>query len=79
LKNEVDLRNTTGAAFNLTSIKESYKKFIPHYKPTILGVEGSGKILFVLPGVPGEKEYLYNFLTNFYGKSLELLIPDSGT
>ncbi len=77
LKNETVLRKTTGAAFNLISIKECHKKFKPHYTPAIFGVTGSGRVLFVLPGVPGEKKYLYDFLVNFYGKSLELLIPDS--
>jgi len=76
LKNETGLRRTTGAAFNLISSKERHKKFTPNYTPAIFGVAGNGKILFVLPGVPGEKKYLYNFLVNFYGKSSDLLIAD---
>jgi thioredoxin-related protein len=78
LKKEKEIRSATGAAFKLVSLKESYKKFNPHYAPTIFGVSGKGHILFILPGVPGQKEYLYNFLVEFYGKSIELLIPDSG-
>lgn len=76
LKNEADFRNATGAVFNLVSFKESYRRFTPHYAPAIFGVKSNGDILFVLPGVPGEKEYLYDFLINFYSKSIEILIPD---
>jgi len=74
LKNETELRTNTGAAFNLTRLKDHHRRFYPHYTPAIFGVTGSGRILFVLPGVPGEKKYLYNFLINFYGKSIDLLI-----
>jgi hypothetical protein len=76
MKNESDLRNTTGAAFNLIGFKDAYKPFRPRYTPAIYGVSGSGNILFILPGVPGEKKYLYDFLINFYSKSIELLIND---
>ena len=77
LKNETTLRRTTGASFHLIPLKDHHKRFYPHYTPAIFGVTGNGRILFVLPGVPGEKEYFYNFLVNFYGKSMELLIADS--
>jgi len=79
LKNETEIRSATGATFKLVSFKESYKKFNPHYSPTIFGVSVKGDILFIIPGVPGQKEYLYDFLVEFYGKSIELLIPDDGT
>ncbi len=75
LENETDVRNTTGATFKLVGTKGTYKRFVPHYTPTIFGVSRNGKILFVLPGVAGAKTYLYDFLTNFYGKSIELLLP----
>ncbi len=75
LTDEVEFRKATGATFKLKHFSETYKKFNPHYAPTIFGVSGSGRILFVLPGVPEQKSYLYNFLVNFYGKSIELLIP----
>jgi thioredoxin-related protein len=76
LESEKELRSTTGAAFKLVRLNDSYKKFNPHYTPTIFGVSGKGNILFILPGVPGQKKYLYNFLVEFYGKSIELLIPE---
>ena len=75
LKKEDQLRRTTRAKFKLMGFKESYRRFLPHYQPALFGIGQGGKILFVMPGVPGEQAYLYDFLVNFYGKSLELLIP----
>ena len=75
LENEAELRETTGAAFDLIAYNDSYKRFIPNYSPTIFGVGGNGKIYFVLPGIPGEKEYLEEFLIVFYNQNLSLLIP----
>ena len=78
LKQENDFRKATGATFKLLPYNTGYKKFNPHYTPTIYGVSASGRVLFILPGVPEQKDYLANFLMNFYGKSIELLIPSSG-
>jgi hypothetical protein len=77
LENEGEFRNATGATFKLIPFKDIYKRFRPHYFPTIYGVSGLGRIFFILPGVPGEREYLKNFLATFYGKSMDLLIPES--
>ncbi len=77
LENETQLREKTGAKFDLIPFKKSYRPFVPNYSPSIFGVARNGKILFVLPGVPGEGDYLYNFLTEFYGKSLQYLITAS--
>ena len=74
LKNIADLKNTTGATFKLIGFKDAHKPFNPNYTPSIFGVSGSGKILFIIPAVPGEKKYLYDFLVNFYSKSVELLV-----
>ena len=65
LENEKELREITGAAFPLISAAK-YKKYIPWYTPTIIGVSPERDILFVLPGVPGEKEYLLHFLDSLY-------------
>jgi hypothetical protein len=67
LDNEKELREITGAAFPLMS-NARYKKYIPWYGPSIMGVSPSGNILFVLPGVPGEKQYLLRFLDSLYEK-----------
>jgi hypothetical protein len=66
---------SAGAAFKLIGFKKAHKRFNPNYTPAIYGVSGEGKILFILPGVPGESKYLYGFLVSFYSKSVELLIP----
>jgi hypothetical protein len=76
LENEAELREVTGATFDLIAYKDSYKRFIPSYSPTIFGVGRNGKIFFVLPCIPGEKEYLEEFLIVFYNQSLHLLMPD---
>jgi thioredoxin-related protein len=76
LENEKDLRNATGATFKLIPFKNIYKRFRPHYFPTTFGVSGKGRVLFVLPGVPDEKDYIKNFLATFYGRSMELLISE---
>jgi hypothetical protein len=78
LENEAGFRNATGVTFRLVSFRESYRKFTPHYSPAIFGVKANGDILFVLPGVPGEKEYLYDFLISFYSRSIEILIHAPG-
>ena len=75
LENETDLRAASGAAFKLTAFNEGYRRFSSHYSPSIYGVSGNGNVLFIMPGVPEQKGYLYNFLVNFYGKSFQLLIP----
>jgi hypothetical protein len=77
LKDEPGFRSTTNAAFKLIGFKKAHKRFNPNYTPAIYGVSGDGKILFILPGVPGESKYLYDFLVNFYSKSVEFLIPGS--
>jgi hypothetical protein len=68
LEDEKELRSITGAEFPLMTA-ENYRKYIPWYTPSIVGVSPiDGKIIFMLPGVPGEKEYLENFLESLYSK-----------
>ena len=67
LKDELILRELTGAKFSLIP-NSRFKGFIPIYSPTTVGVSTKGEIYFVLPGVPGEKEYIENFLMNLYYK-----------
>lgn len=69
LKNEKELRAVTGAAFPLIPFSEFSNRHIPWYAPTIIGVSQNGKIIFSLPGVPGEKEYLETFLESLYEKT----------
>lgn len=73
LKNEAELRASSGAAFDFQSAKD-FKKYAPHYWPTLIGVSKGNKVMFVLPGVPNEKEYLLNFLEEFYQEAYRILI-----
>jgi hypothetical protein len=75
LNKESEFRNATGAAFKLIPFNESYRRFTPHYAPALFGVSANGDILFILPGVPGEKIYLYDYLSVFYSRSNEILTP----
>lgn len=72
LQDEAELRKITGVTFPLVShIK--YKRYIPFYSPTIVGTSRKGDIFFILPGVPGTKEYIENFLHGLYHKLLPFL------
>ena len=76
LKEEQELRYLTGAAFPLMG-PAKYKKHIPRYTPAIVGVSLKGDIIFVLPGVPGEKEYLKKFLDSLYGKLYPIWLKET--
>ncbi|MFC2146171.1 hypothetical protein ACFLRT_02290 [Acidobacteriota bacterium] len=74
LEDEEELRGITGAEFPLMSVSE-YKKYIPWYTPSITGVSPiDGRIIFTLPGVPGEKDYLENFLESLYVKLYPIFV-----
>ena len=75
LKNEKELREITGATFPLMSVKK-YKKFIPWYTPAIVGVSPKGDFIFQIPGVPGEKKYLEDFLNSLYGKLYPVFLQE---
>jgi hypothetical protein len=67
-----EIRFHTGAAFTIEP-QRKFKRFVPRYMPTIIGASAMGEIYFVLPGVPGEKEYLQDFLNSMYYKLLSHL------
>jgi len=68
LEDEKELRAITGAEFPLMTA-EKYRKYLPWYTPCIIGVSPiDGGIIFTIPGVPGEKEYLVDFLQSLYEK-----------
>lgn len=75
LKNEKELRNMTGAAFPLKKLN-GYGDFLPYYSPSIVGVSPNGIVLFTLPGVPEEKDYLEKFLNSFYEKIYPLFLEE---
>jgi hypothetical protein len=67
LKEEKELRAISGAVFPLLGFND-YKKYLPWYTPTIFGVSPNGKILFTLPAVPNQKDYLEKFLNELYSR-----------
>lgn len=75
LNDEMGLRQITGAEFPLSSVSK-YKKYIPLYTPTTIGVSPRGDIIFILPGVPGEESYLENFLNSLYNKLYPLFLNE---
>lgn len=81
LRDENELRRITKAAFPLLNFSK-YKKYVPWDAPTIVGVSpAKGDILFILPGVPGEKDYLGKYLDALYPKiyTIPLTAPPGNT
>jgi hypothetical protein len=73
LKDEAKFRAMSGASFELQGAK-GFKKYAPHYWPALMGISKGNRIMFVLPGVPNEKEYLLNFLEEFYREAYRILL-----
>lgn len=67
-----ELRRITGAKFELKSNK-SIKKYSPIYAPTLYGISRKGEILFILPSVPGESNYIKEFLEVLLRRANNLL------
>ncbi len=72
LKNEQELRRLTGVSFPLFS-NLRYRKYLPWHTPTIFGVSKAGKIIFILPGIQGQRNCLESTLLSIYGKLYPLL------
>ena len=73
LLNIEKLRAETGATFEI-KCSDRYGRFMPYYAPTLIGVSKDRRILFVLPSVPNEFNYLKDFLENFYKRAYYGLI-----
>jgi hypothetical protein len=70
LKDEAGLRQLIGTSFPLYSFQR-FKKYLPWRTPTLFGVSPSGRVIFVLPGIPDlqdQKVYLRNFIVSAYGR-----------
>lgn len=72
-KNHKRIRDITRAKFDLRCY-DPFKRYLPHYAPTLFGINKNGKVLFVLPAVPGESSYLPVFLDGFYRRAYQLLL-----
>ncbi len=71
--NQEGLRVSTGAKFDL-KCSDPLRRYLPHYAPTLYGTTGNGKVLFVLPAVPGESSYFMAFLDSFYRRAYQLIL-----
>lgn len=73
LKDEKEIREITGATFPLIGAS-AFKNHIPAYTPSMVGVTKNGDVLFKIPGVPGAKNYVENFLDSVYNKLYPVLL-----
>ena len=71
------IKKEFGIEFNIIPIK-NLKKFRPPYSPSLVGVDKHGRIHFVIPSVPHQREYLENFLYNFFERAFPLISRISG-
>jgi hypothetical protein len=75
LEDEQELRLITKAEFPLSRF-EKYRKYVPLYTPTLIGVSPSGVVVFVLPEISRSKNiYLKGFLTSILAR-LDHLLKD---
>jgi len=72
LSNEREFRNQTGVTIDLVGMKD-FKKYAPLYGPSLMGVTGKGRILFLIPGIPGQMKCLQDFIDAFYIKAYRIL------
>ncbi len=68
LANEANLRQVTRAKFKLFPLSD-FQGEVPVYSPSLIGVNPKGRVLFILPGAPDQKEYFENFLFSFYSQA----------
>lgn len=68
-----EIRSITGATFSIEG-DEKFRKLIPKYTPSVVGLSKKSDFFFILPGVPGEKDYLEKFLYSFYHKVYPFLL-----
>jgi len=66
LENEIGFRNETGVKFSLIGVNGKLKRLIPNYSPSLIGINKKGSILFVIPSLPGDQFFIYEFLIKFY-------------
>ena len=67
------IRAITGAIFPIEGVGK-LKGRMSRYTPSIYGASKKGDLFFIMPGVPGEKEYLKNLLISFYQKIYPFLL-----
>ena len=68
-----EVRAITGAAFPIED-DSNFKNLIPKYTPAVVGLSKKSDLFFILPGVPGGRDYLERYLYSFYQKVYSYLI-----
>jgi hypothetical protein len=68
-----EIRSITGATFSIEG-DEKFRKLIPKYTPAIVGLSKKSDLFFILPGIPGEKDYLEMFLYSVSQKVYSFLL-----
>lgn len=72
-ENIKEIRTITGATFPIVG-EGRFKTLIPKYTPSVVGLSKKSDLFFILPGVPGEKDYLEKFLYSVYQKVYPYLL-----
>ena len=67
LEDEVAVRCITGVTFPLSSL-EKFGAYIPWHLPTLICVDPSGKVVFVLPDFALHSRHIENVLNSVYGR-----------
>ena len=76
LEDEKELRSITGAEFPIRG-PAGLERYVPWYTPSIVGASPvTGEIIFTLPGVPGSKQYVFNFLESLYEKAYPVFLQE---
>jgi hypothetical protein len=75
LKDEKTFRRITGVTFPLSSY-EKYRKYVPSFRPTLIGISPAGKIIFTLPSIAVESSYLEHFILSVNEKIHHALSND---
>jgi hypothetical protein len=72
LLDEAGLRRFTGATFKISKLS-LYKRFATYYNPTIVGISKRLGLLFIIPAVSNQNEFIRAFLFDFYYSAYPLL------
>lgn len=72
MANVEEVKSLIGVSFPVISDK-GFRKYLPWRTPLLLGVSPAGKIIFVLPGIGGESQYLATLIQAAYGKLCPML------
>lgn len=67
-----EVRIITNASFEIEG-SDAFSRYKVNYSPTLIGANNRGDVLFIIPGVPGESEYLEKFIETFAHRAKSIL------